>query len=189
MTSLISLALLLASPAFAGGAMLDGPFSADLCKAWNTSAMPQLVGRNGAGWIDSAGSTGHEVIVMGRRDCADGPKAQLVIDADANGDATCTAGSAWSGGGYQWKFEPTTAQWVDFTDGFGVMDMPGIMSGFVGPYGVAANNIASFQVFFALAGKQALDQDADLVCDGGDADKIAKAVQKVDRSKTEKILH
>ena len=185
----ILLSILLASPpAHAGGALLDGAFASSLCTAWNDSAMPTLVGRNGSGWVDSAGSAGHQVIVMGRRDCSAWSKAQLVIDVDAAGDARCTSGGVFSGGAFQWKFEPTTVQWIDFTDGFGVMDMPGIMSGFVGPYGVAANNIKSFEVFFALAGSMALDQGADLACAGGDLAKAQEAVGKVDRGRTVKFL-
>ncbi|RME26146.1 MAG: hypothetical protein D6798_07230 [Deltaproteobacteria bacterium] len=188
MLSTLTAALLLTTTARAE-AFLDGAFTSALCQAWNDSAMPGLVGRNGSGWIDSAGSEGRQVIVMGRRDCAAWPKAALVIEADAAGDAVCVKGGVHGGTAFQWKFEPTTPQWADFTDGFGVMDMPGIMSGFVGPYGVAANNIGSFEVFFAVTGKLAFDRSVDWDCEGGDPDKIAKAVDKVDLDRTAKILH
>ena len=38
-----------------------------------------------------------------------------------------------------------------------MLDMPKIMSGFEGSYTTAANNMGAFEVFFAAAGKVALD--------------------------------
>ncbi len=130
---------------------MSGPFANKLCVAWNKTALPKKLGRSGSKWIDSAGSKGRQVIVINRRDCSGWKKVQLVIEATSSGDARCVKGGVFSGGKYQWKFEPTTVHWVDFTDGFGAMKMPKIMKGFVGPYGTAMKNIGNFELFFAAA--------------------------------------
>lgn len=183
------LVLLYLSAADASAAkLLDPAFASALCTAWNASKLPALLGRNGSGWIDSADSEGKQKMVISRRDCADWPKVQLVIEVDAGGAASCTSGGAYDGGGYQWKFEPTTSQWADFTDGFGVMQMPGIMKGFVGPYGTAMNNIGSFGMFFAATGKLALESSASWACTGGDPDEINRAVAGIDKAKMATIL-
>jgi hypothetical protein len=111
-----------------------------------------------------------------------------VIEADADGAAMCSSGGSYDGGSFQWKFEPTTEQWADFTDGFGMMKMPGIMPGFVGPYPTAAANIANFEVFFAIAGKLALDTGVDWQCAGGSAGDIRSEVASIDRGDMSAIL-
>ncbi len=169
--------------------LLDPAFAADLCTAWNATELPSLLGRSGSGWIDSAGSTGTQTMVISRRDCSGWSKVQLTLAADESGNATCLAGGAFIGAAFQWKFEPTTKQWADFTDGFGVMQMPGIMKGFVGPYDTAAANIGSFEIFFAAAGKLALDSGVDWTCDGADADAVAKEVSHIDRGDMGAILN
>jgi hypothetical protein len=184
-----ALLAVLASPAQADPVrLLDATYTARLCEAWNGTSLPAALGRSGSGWIDSAGSEGRQVIVISRRDCSDWPKVQLVITADESGQALCQSGGAFPGGELQWQFTPTTVQWADFTDGFGVMQMPGIMSGFVGPYGVAASNIGNFEVFFAAAGKLALDLDVDWACEGADAAEVAEEVADIDRADMAKIL-
>jgi len=168
--------------------LLDAGHVALLCKAWNQSALPKALGRSGSGWIDSAGSKGKQTMVIGRRDCTGFKKVALTIEATASGDASCTAsGVHKAGAAFQWKFEPTTAQWADFSDGFGVFKMPGIMDGFVGPYPTAMNNISNFGVFFALAGKSALDSGVSWTCEGGDASKIADEVKSIDKAEMAQI--
>jgi hypothetical protein len=184
-----ALVALLASPAQADTVrLLDATYTSQLCESWNATSLPAALGRSGSGWIDSAGSEGHQVIVISRRDCTGWPKVQLVIEADEAGNAMCSSGGAHSGGELQWQFTPTTAQWADFTDGFGVMQMPGIMSGFIGPYPVAASNIGNFEVFFAAAGRLALDLGVDWSCEGADADKVRAEVEDIDRADMAKIL-
>jgi hypothetical protein len=185
----LSLLIAATSSAHAGPPkLLDATWTAAMCEAWNDTSLPANLGRAGSGWIDSAGSEGHQVVVISRRDCSGWAKVQLVIDADAKGEARCTSGGAHTGGPFQWQFTPTTRQWADFADGFGVTKMPGIMNGFVGPYPVAAANISNFEVFFARAGKLALDMDVDWTCEGADAAKIAEDVADIDRADMEKIL-
>ncbi len=168
--------------------LLDADFASELCSAWNNTKLPAVLGRSGSAWVDSAGSTGLQKMVVSRRDCQGFKKVQLIIEADASGAAMCTSGGAFDGGDYQWKFEPTTSQWADFTDGFGVMKMPGIMNGFVGPYPTAAANISSFEIFFAAAGKLALDSSVDWACSGADADDVNSEILDIDRSDMAKIL-
>lgn len=183
-----TLLLLVGTPHAFGAALLDADFTASLCNGWNGSTLPDALGRSGSGWIDSAGSQGQQVIVVGRRDCTDWTRVQLVIEADAQGRATCQAGGTYAGGDYQWKFEPTTPQWADFSDGFGPLQMPGLMSGFVGPYPTAANNIGNFEVFFALAGSIALEDRVSWSCTGADAAKVDKEVAGIDRGDMNRIL-
>ncbi len=181
--------LLLAAPALAGPPrFLDPDFAAALCRAWNDSALPRALGRQGSGWIDSAGSEGRQVMVMSRRDCTGWTPVRLVVEADAAGDARCTEGGAFAGGPFQWRFEPTTLQWADFADGFGVMDMPGIMSGFVGPYATAASNISEFGAFFAVTGDLALRLGVDWTCEGADPAKVRREVERIDREDMREIL-
>jgi hypothetical protein len=189
MLPLYAIFAVLASPAQADPVrLLDASYTGKLCEAWNGTSLPAALGRSGSGWIDSAGSVGRQLIVISRRDCTDWPKVQLLIEADDAGQALCLGGGAFPGGELQWQFTPTTEQWADFTDGFGVMQMPGIMSGFVGPYGVAASNIGNFEVFFAAAGKLALDLDVDWTCAGADAEKVAGEVADIDREDMAEIL-
>jgi hypothetical protein len=189
MAPLYVLAAVLAAPAQADPVrLLDAPYTARLCEAWNGTSLPAALGRSGSGWIDSAGSEGRQVIVISRRDCEGWPKVQLVIEADEAGQAVCRSGGAFPGGELQWRFTPTTEQWADFSDGFGVMQMPGIMSGFIGPYPVAAANIGNFEVFFAAAGRLALELDVDWSCDGADAEDVAEEVADIDREDMAAIL-
>jgi len=181
--------LVLLPTVFAGqGALLDPAFAEALCTAWTESTLPADLGRSGSEWIDSAGSFGSQTVVVGRRDCSGFQKVQLVIEADEAGHAVCTSGGAFAGGSYQWKFEPTTEQWADFTDGFGPTKMPGIMSGFVGPYPTAAANISNFEVFFALAGQIALTRDVDWSCAGADMDDVRDEIEDIDRADMREIL-
>ena len=180
--------LLLSSSAFAGGNLLDADYAAALCEGWNNSALPDALGRSGSEWIDSADSHGSQRMVIGRRDCNNFQKATLLIQADDRGRAVCATGGSYAGGPFQWKFEPTTEQWADFTDGFGVMKMPGIMSGFVGPYPTAAANISSFEIFFALAGSIALERNVSWHCAGADMDDVNEEVSDIDRGDMREIL-
>jgi len=185
----LALPLVLQSSAFAGDMkLLDPAYTSALCSAWNTSSLPARLGRDGSGWIDSADSTGSQIIVINRRDCTDWKAVQLHIQADDSGAAKCAAGKAFAGGPFQWRFQPTTEQWADFTDGFGVMQMPGIMSGFVGPYGTASANIGNFEVFFAMAGKVAIDQKVDWACTGADASAVESERADINTSAMNKIL-
>ncbi len=189
MLPVYALFAVLASPAQADSVrLLDTTYTAKLCEAWNGTSLPAALGRSGSGWIDSAGSEGSQIIVISRRDCTAWPKVQLVIEADDAGAAMCTSGGAHGGGELQWQFTPTTEQWADFTDGFGVMQMPGIMSGFIGPYPVAAANIGNFEVFFAAAGKLALDLGVDWTCEGADAEDVAEEVADIDQADMVAIL-
>ncbi len=173
----------------AKGKLLDTTFAKAMCKGWNATSLPKELGRGGSGWIDSADSEGSQALVIGRRDCDGHPLVKLVIEADANGDAMCaSAGRYTKGGPMQWKFEPTTEQWADFTDGFGVMKMPGIMSGFVGPYTTAMNNIGSFEVFFAMAGHLALGRDVDWQCKGADMEEVTDEIGDIDKGDMKSIL-
>jgi len=188
-TILLALAAATSLPSTANaGKMLDAEYTSALCDAWNNTSLPTNLGRKGSEWIDSAGSKGTQKMVISRRDCSGWQKVSLTITADANGNASCTTGGAHDGSDYQWKFEPTTEQWADFTDGFGVFDMPGIMTGFVGPYPTAAANIANFEVFFAAAGKTALDMKADWACNGADAGDVNEAIEDIDMDDMRKIL-
>ena len=171
-----------------GMKMLDAAYTADLCQAWNKSSLPKRVGRSGSGWIDSAGSKGKQVLVINRRDCKGWKKVQLVIEADAKGQAMCVSGGAFDGKQkLTWKFEPTSLHWADFSDGFGTFDMPKIMKGFVGPYGTAMNNLGNFEIFFAVAGKLALDKKVDWSCTGLDAKDMADEIKDIDRGDMNKL--
>ena len=86
-----------------------------------------------------------------------------------------------------WKFEPTSLHWADFSDGFGTFDMPKIMSGFVGPYGTAMNNLGNFEIFFAVAGQLALDKKVDWACTGLDAKDMADEIKDIDRADMRKL--
>ncbi len=181
--------IILAAPASAEPPrLLDAGYTAQLCEAWNQTSLPAALGRSGSGWIDSADSEGRQLIIVSRRDCTGWSKVQLVIEADEGGQAVCRQGGAFEGGELQWQFTPTTEQWADFTDGFGVMQMPGIMKGFVGPYSVAAANIGNFEVFFAAAGKLALDLGVDWSCEGADAADVASEIEDIDREDMAAIL-
>ena len=177
-----ALALLaFSSPAIAKPAkLLDVDFAQELCKGWNKTSLPAKLGRAGSGWIDSADSKGKQTVVINRRDCKAWKKVQLVIEANDKGEAMCTSAGAASGK-FQWKFEPTTEQWADFTDGFGALKMPGIMKGFVGPYGTAMKNIGNFEVFFALAGYIALQNNVSWACEGADAEDVKEEVADIDQ--------
>ena len=179
---------LLATPVSAAPRLLDVNFAKAICDGWNKTSLPTKVGRSGSGWIDSANSKGKQVLVVNRRDCSDWKPNRLVIEADNSGRAMCTNSGTFSGGKYQWKFEPTTEQWADFTDGFGFFKMPKIMKGFVGPYSTAMNNIGSFEVFFAMVGYTALKSDLDWQCVGADADDVVAAVADIDRGDMRGIL-
>jgi hypothetical protein len=168
--------------------LLDADFAAELCTRWNNTKLPASLGRSGSAWVDSAGSKGHQKMVISRRDCQNFQKVMLVIEADASGAAMCTSGGAFDGGDFQWKFEPTTEQWADFGDGFGVMKMPGIMNGFVGPYPTAAANISSFQIFFAAAANLALEAKVDWSCTGADGDDVKDEIASIDRKDMANIL-
>ena len=75
-----------------GMKMLDAAYTTELCKAWNKSSLPKRLARSGSGWIDSADSKGRQVLVINRRDCKGWKKVQLVIEADAKGQAMCVSG-------------------------------------------------------------------------------------------------
>ncbi len=180
--------LFTAGLAHADGQLLDAAFAADLCEAWNQTSLPKKLGRSGSEWIDSADSRGSQTRVVSRRDCQGWGKVQLTIAADANGQARCVSGGAYKGEAFQWKFEPTTAQWADFTDGFGYFDMPTIMSGFTGPYHTAAANLSNFEIFFAAAGKVALDEQVDWTCSGADAKTVQSEISKIDKKDMASIL-
>lgn len=188
----VIMAFLLGAPMSAAAspaeALMDPSFAQQVCDGWNATSLPTAVGRSGSGWIDSAGSKGKQTVVVTRRDCSGWKKVQLVIEADPQGKAMCSSGGAYKGGEYQWKFEPTTEQWADFSDGFGVFKMPGIMSGFLGPHGTAMNNIGNFEVFFAMAGYTALKSNVDWQCVGADADDVDGAVADIDRGDMRGIL-
>ena len=169
--------------------LLDPAYAAALCKAWNTSLLPAALGRAGSEWIDSNDSKGRQVMVINRRDCEGWKKVRLVVEADAKGEARCTSGGANDGkSAFQWKFEPRTDQWADFTDGFGVGKMPGIMKGFEGSYGTAMNNISNFEVFFAIAGDLALKNKVDWACAGADMEDVRDEVGDIDRADMREII-
>ncbi len=168
--------------------LMSAPFARKLCAAWNSTALPRKLGRSGSKWIDSAKSKGRQVIVISRRDCKGWKKVQLVIEADGSGQARCVSGGAFKGGKYQWKFEPTTEHWADFTDGFGAMKMPKIMKGFVGPYGTAMKNIGNFELFFAAAGNLAIKTGATWYCAGADRDDVKDEIKDIDLKDMKKIL-
>ncbi len=183
------LAMNLIAPAAASDIkLLDANYATQLCQAWNQTSLPSALGRSGSQWIDSADSEGRQTMVISRRDCTGWSKVYLTIEADEAGNASCTSGGTWSEGDFQWQFTPTTPQWADFTDGFGVTQMPGIMKGFVGPYGVAAKNIKNFEIFFAMAGRLALDGGVDWSCEGADAEKVQREVADIDREDMAEIL-
>ncbi len=168
--------------------LLDTGFADQICKGWNQTSLPSLVGRSGSGWIDSAGSKGRQVIVVNRRDCTGWQPIQLTIESDAKGNAQCVASGDYNGGEMQWKFEPKTSQWADFSDGFGVTKMPGIMPGFVGPYTTAMNNISNFEVFFAMVGHIAHRQNVSWECTGAVMKDVREEVADIDTGDTREIL-
>jgi hypothetical protein len=188
--TLVTAAILVAlSPsAWAAPKLLDAEFADAMCKGWNQTNLPKALGRKGSGWIDSAGSKGKQVVVVNRRDCKAWQPIELVIEADSAGNATCVYGGKRTAAKIQWKFEPTTEQWADFTDGFGVFKMPGIMPGFVGPYTTAMNNIGNFQVFFAMAGYLARKLKVDWQCKGADAEDVKEEIADIDLSDMRSIL-
>lgn len=177
-----------AKPAPPAIRLMDARFAKLMCKGWNRTSLPKKLGRAGSQWIDQAGSKGRQVLVVSRRDCKRWRKVQLVIEADAKGNARCTSAGAFRGGKYQWKFEPKTIHWADFTDGFGSLKMPKIMSGFVGPYSTAMNNIGNFEVFFAMSGYLALKHKVDWMCVGADKADVKEEVADIDKGDMRKIL-
>ena len=187
-TALLLLSAPMSAAASSAEALLEPSFAQQICDGWNATSLPTAVGRSGSGWIDSAGSMGKQTVVVTRRDCIGWKKVQLVIEANPQGHAMCSSGGAYTGGDFQWKFEPTTEQWADFSDGFGAFKMPGIMSGFVGPYTTAMNNIGNFEIFFAMAGYTALKSNVDWQCVGADADDVDGAVADIDRGDMRGIL-
>ena len=169
--------------------LLDAEFAKALCDGWNKTTLPAKLGRKGSEWIDSADSKGKQVVVINRRDCKGGQRVALTIKANEAGEAKCTAGAIHKkSDAFQWKFEPTTEQWADFTDGFGMMKMPGIMKGFVGPYSTAMKNIGNFEVFFALAGHLALKHNVSWECNGADAEDVKEEVADIDKDDMKAIL-
>jgi len=169
--------------------LLDPSFASLLCKAWNKTRLPVELGRSGTEWIDSNDSEGLQVIVITRSDCKGWRKVRLVVKADDKGNARCVKGGAYDGrSAYQWKFEPSTEQWADFTDGFGVTKMPGIMSGFEGSYATAMNNISNFEIFFAAAGRIALDKKVDWACKGADMEDVNDEIADIDKEDMREIL-
>jgi hypothetical protein len=80
---------------------LDTQFANDICQGWNKISLPQAVGRSRSGWIDSAGSTGKQVLVVNRRDCTNWIPLQLVIEADASGNAFCTSSEKYTQGKFR----------------------------------------------------------------------------------------
>jgi hypothetical protein len=187
---MISWLILAISPAADATEMkfLDAEYASTLCTGWNQTTLPAKLGRNGSGWIDSADSQGAQVVVIQRRDCSNWKPVMLHIEADGSGAARCVKGALHAGEPFQWRFQPTTEQWADFSDGFGVLQMPGIMSGFVGPYNTAAANVGNFEVFFALAGKLALENQVDWTCAGSDTEAVAKEVGGINRTNMQRIL-
>ncbi len=178
----------LATTASAAPKLLDAGFAKTVCDGWNKTSLPKEVGRSGSGWIDSADSRGLQTIVVTRSDCSGWKPVQLVIKADDAGNAMCTYGGPYTGGSYQWKFEPSTPQWADFSDGFGTLKMPGLMSGFVGPYSTAMNNIGNFEIFFAMVGHLADKKKADWTCKGADAAEVQSEREDVDAGDRKDIL-
>ncbi len=165
------------------GAMkvLDVQYSKKLCKAWNKTNLPKALGKNGSEWIDSNDSPGRQVMALTRSDCKNWPMIGLVIEADSKGNASCTdAVVLKKSDKYQWKMEPTSEQWIDFSDGFGVMAMPGLMGGFVGSYSTAMNNIGSFGMFFSANGYLAITSSADWTCDGADMEEVNEELEDLD---------
>jgi len=183
LSSTIALPLSFTATAHAAPKLLDGGFAKSVCDGWNKTSLPKKVGRAGSGWVDSAGSKGKQVVVINRRDCVGWKKVQLVIEANEQGDAVCkSAGLHKASDSFQWKFEPTTEQWADFTDGFGALKMPGIMKGFVGPYGTAMKNIGNFEVFFAMVGFTALKENVNWECKGADMEDVKEEVADIDKA-------
>ncbi len=185
----ISLLSLLAQPVLANPMkLLDVAFSKKVCDGWNQTSLPKKVGRKGSGWIDSADSKGIQKIVVTRKDCKGWKKVQLVIKANEAGEAKCVEAGAFDGKAFQWKFEPSTVHWADFSDGFGAFKMPKIMSGFVGPYGTAMKNIGNFQIFFAMVGYVAQKNKVDWSCKGADMEDVNDEIKGIDQADMKAIL-
>ena len=169
---------------------LDAEFAGMICNGWNQTTLPHDLGRNGSSWIDSADSRGRQVMVVTRRDCDGWRSIKLVIEANGSGDAVCNPGESgrFSGGPFQWQFEPTSRHWADFTDGFGASAMPRIMRGFEGPYPTAMNNIGNFETFFAMVGYVAQQSNANWECSGANMSRINEEWADVDWGDTRSIL-
>jgi hypothetical protein len=181
---LCSMSLVYAKPT----KLLDGEFAKELCQGWNKTSLPKKLGRSGSEWIDSQDSKGTQVVVVNRRDCQGWKRVALTIKANAVGDSMCVQGGLFKGVKFQWKFEPTTEQWVDFSDGFGITKMPGIMKGFEGAYSTAMNNISNFEIFFAMAGYLALKYKVNWECKGADMEDVKAEIEDVDREDMREIL-
>ena len=143
-----------------------GPeFANLLCKEWNNSKLPKLLGTKkvgGNGWILTENKyldkvRKKQVMIISRRDCSKLPKVQLTIE-DVNGLAKCTYGGKEieKYENAEWAFAPKTVHWYKFATGkWGYFQMPSIMSGFRGPMFVARANIDNFGIFWKIAGKLA----------------------------------
>lgn len=167
----------------------DLQFAKRVCESVNRTPLKKGLGRSGTGWIDSMDKKGHQVMVIGRRDCKGWTPIRTVWEADAEGNALCKEATYFKKGDeYNWRFAPTTLHWADFSDGFGVFDMPKIMPGFEGSYPTAMKNMGNFVVFFSAVGYVALKNNIDWTCDGGETAKIQKEVSKIDRKDMEKNL-
>lgn len=167
-----------------------GPeFSKLLCESMNQTGAKKGLGRQGTGWIDSMDKKGEQVLVMGRRDCTGWTPMRFVWKADAQGDAVCVeARPLKKGDSYNWAMAPTTPQWVDFSDGFGVFDMPKVMKGFQGSYASAMNNIANFNFLFATTGYLAFAHQVDWSCNGTDMKEVNEAIADVDKADMKALL-
>jgi hypothetical protein len=179
---------LFAVDAVAEPRFMDSDFAAQACNGWNATTLPDAVGRDGSGWIDSANSVGSQIIVVTRRECSGWTPVMFRIEANDEGRAMCTSAGAHDKKSFQWKFEPKTVHWADFTDGFGMGKMPAIMPGFVGPKGTAMKNLKNFEIFFAMVGHLALENDLNWSCTGADDKKVQSSIARIDHEDNLAIL-
>jgi len=154
------------------GLQFIGPkFTKLLCKQWNSSKLPKLLGTEkvgGNGWIVTENNylnkvRNKQVMIISRRDCSNIPKVQLTIE-NKNGLAVCSYGGKMTEDytKAEWAFAPKTVHWYKFATGkWGYFQMPSIMSGFRGPMFVARANIDNFGIFWEIAGRLAKKLNAD----------------------------
>jgi putative sterol carrier protein len=124
------------------------------CQAWNDE--PELTG-NLESWIENDGDRGYKLLRVYRRDCPDGPRAEMKI-AQEEGKVVCVA-SGWASDeeltGADYVMFANTDRWLEMGEGsYG--PMKGMITGrlkFHGPKWEAMKNMGPFKSFLLLVGK------------------------------------
>lgn len=181
--------------------LADTAFAGKMCWAWNNwkwkdskgkkTTLAQRLGatsQGGSGWVDvktgvSEVPAGYQKIVSGRRDCNGWPRFQLVIKKNELGEARCTAAGSYNNTKMTWQFLPTSDNWFNYGQGFGMGAFMALWKTMEGKESTAFSNRGDFGLFFRMGAYFAVRSDYLSGCNGISKAKVKKAACKFNPKK------